>query len=386
MSNILLLSTSGGSGHIQAALAMKEKLADEDPSATIFERNLSDDWWTWFGKFVTRALWNIPQQRGMHRWLKFIWKQGPLAELVFALPTLVHAVRFFLYNDIDRVILTHHLNFLQILYAIDIAKRLGKKAPKLEVLIIELPTTEKMYYYKSFRKLNPKHHDRIEVLTVKPLTKSGYSDADHWLRLASLPFSTIKYVDFPLRKSFYVQTPGLTYSVGGKHLTSQDRVMTIMLGSQPTPKAILAYIRALEGIEIDKIFVMCSHQNVLIETIQKSAPKNVVALGPQPASAIADLLMHSTYTLTRSGAITSHELLHLAKGTIFIHTETGDLQGMPEWEAGNALYLEKKKGAKLVTPKTIRRELGSEQSLHSPFLSNTHSIDPDPHLSPQQSP
>ncbi|MCH9614456.1 MAG: hypothetical protein SP1CHLAM54_15840 [Chlamydiia bacterium] len=386
MSNILLLSTSGGSGHIQAALAMKEKLLDEDPKAVIFERNLSDDWWTWFGRYATHILWNVPQRRGMHRWLKFIWKQSHLTGFFFGLPTLFNAVRFFLYNDIDRVIVTHHLSYPTLFRALDIAKFFGRKCPKLEVVVIELPTTEKMYYYKSFRELNPKYHSRIEVLSVKPLAKQGHSDAEHWLRLAGLPFWVIKYIDFPLRKSFYVQTPGLTYSVGGEHLTSQDRVLTIMLGSQPTSKAILAYLKALEGLDLDKIFVMCSHQEKLLETVRKNSPDHVIGLGPQPASAIADLLIHSTYTLTRSGAITSQELLHLANGTILIHSETGDLCGMPEWEAGNALYLKEKKGAKLVTPMTIRSELGIEQTLHSPSLSGTDSTDLDSHLSPQQTP
>lgn len=365
MSNILLLSTSGGSGHIQAALAKKEALLENDPSCNIFEVNLSDDWWTWFGKFALNLLWNIPQRRGMVRWQKFIWKQQNIASYFFGPATLFNALRFFLYHDIDRIIITHQLCYRPLFWALDLAKLFGRKTPKLEIIVIELPTMERMYFYDAFKKLKPKDFDRIEVHTAKPLMQEGLSDAEHWLQVAGLPFRVIKYVDPPLRKSFYISTPALTYHVAGKHLTSKDRVLTLMLGSMPTVKSMIQYVQAMQELDLDYIFAMCSQNEKLKTKLDGLKLSNVVTLGPQPASTIADLIIHSTYTLTRSGAITSQELMRLSGGQILIHSETGDLSGMPEWEGGNALYLMQKKGAKLVSPNSLKSELGISQTPHS---------------------
>ena len=58
------------------------------------------------------------------------------------------------------------------------------------------------------------------------------------------------------------------------------------------------------------------------------------------------------------------ELMSVAQGQIWIHSETkGKIyvdqeklsHGMPIWEKGNAFYLRKKKGAKLVNPDSFQQ-------------------------------
>ena len=76
---------------------------------------------------------------------------------------------------------------------------------------------------------------------------------------------------------------------------------------------------------------------------------------------IASLYYRSDATFTRSGGLTAMELMSVAQGQIWIHSETrhGTIngeslgRGMPIWERGNASYLQEKKGARFITPETF---------------------------------
>ena len=62
-------------------------------------------------------------------------------------------------------------------------------------------------------------------------------------------------------------------------------------------------------------------------------------------------------TCTRSGGQTAMELMCVSTGQIWIHSEAKKgqdvLLGIPGWEGASAVYLQKQKGAKILTPDTI---------------------------------
>ena len=81
----------------------------------------------------------------------------------------------------------------------------------------------------------------------------------------------------------------------------------------------------------------------------------------QEDDVIASLYYRSNATFTRSGGLTSMELMSVAQGQIWIHSEVKKpnnhqkkvCKGMPIWEWGNAIYLQKKKGACFIHPETF---------------------------------
>lgn len=165
---------------------------------------------------------------------------------------------------------------------------------------------------------------------------------------------------------------------------SHAKMITILLGSQPASGATFEYVK--KWLQIAKephlsktpcyLFVFCADHEVgkkdlfyqvvnLVETTKKY-PENftVIPISFQQEDVIAPLLHRSDFTCTRSGGQTAMELMCVSTGMIWIHSEAKKkegltlsteelLQGIPGWEAFNALYLEKVRGAKIVTPETF---------------------------------
>lgn len=86
---------------------------------------------------------------------------------------------------------------------------------------------------------------------------------------------------------------------------------------------------------------------------------SIIPMGIQDDTVIAPLFYRSNATLTRSGGLTSMELLATGKGKIWIHAEDDQVQGffdgMPIWEKGNAEYLMNHLSAKIITPSKFHK-------------------------------
>lgn len=164
------------------------------------------------------------------------------------------------------------------------------------------------------------------------------------------------------------------------------KLTTVLLGSQPASQATLNYVKqyvevlsseVLSSKEMGEnrfcLFVFCSQhipgQMSLFQKIAeyldqlKEYPPYlmVIPFSFQNDEAIAPLFYRSDATCTRSGGQTSMELMCVSSGETWIHSEAVGkeptvealLEGIPGWEAANALYLKKIKGAKMITPETI---------------------------------
>jgi len=167
---------------------------------------------------------------------------------------------------------------------------------------------------------------------------------------------------------------------------SGDRLITVLLGSQPASESTFNYVKKF--IQLGKeqnlasglchIFVFCADHHPNGESLFSKVADYIGAIRKYPKSVtivpfsfqsddvIAPLFFRSDLTCTRSGGQTAMELMCVSHGEMWIHSETridperkGDLTqeellaGIPGWEAANALYLQKIRRAKLVTPDTI---------------------------------
>ena len=154
-----------------------------------------------------------------------------------------------------------------------------------------------------------------------------------------------------------------------------DRMVTILLGSQPARIATRSYVEKLASLAKEypntriHLFAFCADHMEGKETLLREVshfassipdyPKNlsIVPFSFQNEAVIAPLFYRSDATCTRSGGQTAMELMCVSTGEIWIHSEANEgqdvLKGIPGWEAASALYLQKLKGAKIVTPAKV---------------------------------
>lgn len=173
----------------------------------------------------------------------------------------------------------------------------------------------------------------------------------------------------------------------------QDTVFTILLGSQPANQATLNYVKGLIQLAHDlsvrkgkkiHLFVFCSEHcpgkpslfakvaDYIDQMQEYPRSLSVIPFSFQRDDVIAPLFYRSDLSCTRSGGQTAMELMTVSSGEIWVHSEARNdkrplterelLQGIPAWEAANAVYLQKTRGAKIVTPETfvphVRKKLG----------------------------
>jgi len=192
-------------------------------------------------------------------------------------------------------------------------------------------------------------------------------------------------------------------------IAAKDTLVLVMLGSQPTIPAMRSYLSASlylgntapDGVACTGkywVFLACGQPNVieyrgLYEDIVKTAEQvnaeserlRIVPFSGQPAAQIEG---RADATVTRTGGMTSGELLALGargdKRHVLLHIEVpigaSDVapkeqqryavwessvlgRGMVPWEAGNARYLMKQLGARLVTPAMFAAALEPAQDL-----------------------
>ena len=90
---------------------------------------------------------------------------------------------------------------------------------------------------------------------------------------------------------------------------------------------------------------------------------NIIPMSFQKDDVISDLFHRSDITITKSGGHTIMELMAVAKGEKWIHSEgRGEefeelLKGIPFWEAGNACYLREKFGGDIVNPLVLKERM-----------------------------
>lgn len=422
---ILVITSSGGGGLIQAAVAKEQEALAKDPQVVTIRKDVLRDWtWKWFGRFCIRC-WNGAQQSGNVRAQSFYLASQTLADYLFWFHIFFRSLRLLFKEEIDRVVDTQPFGTSAILKAIRLFNWRKERQLFLEKVLVDLPTPKATHFFRSIKRLTKGDRNCLKLTTIAPLLKEGETEADFWKSNCNLSAKEICYEDVYVRQAFKkfqgkarplqpmelslrfksaeeLQLMRRSFQRGpirARHnaeaihfqVAPEDRVITILLGSQPAKSATLAYVSGFLDLAKETthskapihLFVFASHHREGKETLfrkisnfvaqTKGYPSHlsIIPFSFQSDEAIAPLFFRSDLTCTRSGGQTAMELMCVSSGEIWIHSEAKSLpgqelsldqllKGIPGWESANALYLHKMQGGKIVTPETfssLAREL-----------------------------
>lgn len=408
---ILIITSSGGGGLLQTANAKEQEILEKNPNIVIVKRDLLKDWiWDPLGKFQIN-FWNRAQMKGN------IFAQSICVWGQFLVDFVLHPIIFFyaLYTlfkeDVDHIIDTQPLCTSAIVKSLRIYNCKRKKNVKLEKVLVDLPTKKATHFFRPIKKLSAKNRRLIRLTSIAPLLEEGETAEEFWQSTCGLSEKEINLEEVYVRQAFR-EFKGKSKSTSTMRLRVRyknaeevrlmsksfergsirakvkpeevefsvdptDRVITVLLGSQPASEATYLYVEKIVSLarEFPKIatqlFVFCADHKEGEETLYrrvaeiagqiKNYPKNlsIIPFSFQKEDIIAPLFYRSDINCTRSGGQTAMELICVSTGEMFIHSEAKKgqdvLQGISGWESASAVYLQKVKGAKIVTPDTVQQ-------------------------------
>lgn len=404
--NLLLITSSGGGGHLQAAKAKIASIRSNNPNAIIYQQDLLLDW---LGPIIGRLfgwVWNFSMKKGWVVVQERLQQSQRFLDITFWPLIFTYTFTQLIRRDIDEIIDTQPLGTSAIIKATRLASFWTKKPLFVEKVITELPTEEVTHFFKPIKRLSDKDRIFLRIISAKPLAWD--TAKQFWHKACNIDEASVSYEGLPLRPAFYQYIESVPSSISlpvsiqyAHHrkmilkslqrgcteadiqkdaiyftLDPDDYVFTLMLGSQPTEKATTQYVknfisfyRKFPTVKKSHLFVLCGHHyrscsllhkiyNLVCSTQEYPSQLTVIPLPFQDDTIIAPLFARSNATFTRSGGITSLELMAVARGSIWIHMEQHSHNKlfrkpypyMVSWERGNAFYLHSIKGAQFITP------------------------------------
>lgn len=409
LKKLLIITSSGGGGLIQTANAKAQEALAKNPGLQIVRRDLLKDWlWKPLGDYFIN-FWNKAQRKGNIP-AQMICVSGQFLVDIFLHPTIFCYALYTLFKeDVDHVIDTQPLGTSAIVKALRIFNRKRGKDVRLEKVLVDLPTKKATHFFRPIRKLSRKNRNMVLLTTIAPLLDDGETAEEFWQSTCGLSEKEINLEEVYVRQAFRQYkgksrpVDSMRISVSTKNeeevrlmqktfqrgsirskikanevefaVEASDRMVTILLGSQPASEATLNYVKKFASFakQFPKItthlFVFCAdHQEGEDSLFRKVAdaagrikdyPKNlsIIPFSFQNEDVIAPLFYRSDITCTRSGGQTAMELMCVSTGEIWLHSEAKKgqdlLEGIPGWEAASAVYLQKLRGAKILTPEMI---------------------------------
>lgn len=411
-SKILIITSSGGGGLLQTANAKEQEHVLKNPELAIVKIDLLKDWiWKPLGRYFIN-FWNKAQKKGDVKAQRFCANGQFWLDVFFHPIFFCFAVRTIIKENIDHIIDTQVLATSAIVKAARILNWLRKKQVKVEKVLVDLPTSQATHFFGPIKRMSDTNRNLIILTTIQPLLKEGENEEAFWRKNCNLRLDQIQYEDVYVRQAFLkykkkarsekpidilIRTKNneekkLIKECSGKGwivliekenemvfaLDPEVHMITLLLGSQPAKNGTLNYVKkwielAPNFTQKTVLFVFCAdhelNQNSLFKLVSeyvtsiKKYPKmlSIVPFSFQKEDVIAALFHRSNVTCTRSGGQTAMELMCVSTGEMWIHSEAkGEnptteelLNGILGWESASALYLQKVKGAKIVTPETF---------------------------------
>jgi hypothetical protein len=365
---ILLITSAAGGGHLQAARVKAAEYRD----ATITTFDILPGSLGPLGSLCAR-LWNRAQERGNYRKQQWLARRQPLADRLFWLPIYIATLIRLLRHNADLIIDTQPVGTSAIIAAARCAMRWQRRQILIRKVLTELPSCEIPHYLAPMRRLSSKARRLIQLETLPPLP----DDAATWEEEYGITARNLVLRAPLLRETFReildtlptISELTIETEAGKRTIAIPDRarVTTIMLGSHQPEQATIAYVKRFIEAKCDTtddlLFVVATYDSLYnaIAALDSAPHLEIIPLTFQEEGVIAPLLYRSDATLTKAGGLTAMELLAIARGEIWIHSESPPdeepLDGMPIWEAGNARYLMRAKGAHCVTPQTCHEPL-----------------------------
>jgi len=410
---LLIITSSGGGGLIQTANAKEQEALVKDPNLLIVRRDIFRHWvWKPFGNFCVN-FWNKAQLGGNLKAQKIcVW--GQFLVDYFLYPTLfIHALYTLFKEDVDQVIDTQPMGTVAILQAIRIYNARRGKNVRLEKILVDLPTKKATHFFRPIKGLSKKNRRNLQLTSIVPLLEKGETAEEFWQTNCGMSEKEVHYEEVYVRQAFQkfkrkirsdeimkikvkfknreerdlmrktIERGSISANLRESEfefkIRPEDRMVTVLLGSQPAKEGTLNYTKKFAALvkEFPKtpfhLFVFCAdHQegeDSLFRKVTdfacqiKDFPKHfsIIPFSFQNEDVIAPLLYRSDATCTRSGGQTAMELMCVSTGEMWIHSEAKEknpsmemlLEGIPGWEAESAIYLQRMRGAKVVTPETF---------------------------------
>lgn len=410
LKKLLIITSSGGGGLIQTANAKEQEALAKYPDLQIVRRDLLKDWIFWkpLSQYFIN-FWNKAQKKGNISAQK-ICVSGQFLFDIFLHPVIfLYALYTLFKEDVDYVIDTQPLGTSAIVKALRIYNRRRGRNIRLEKVLVDLPTKKATHFFRPIKKLSSQNRSLVLLTTIAPLLDEGESEEEFWQSTCGLSAKEINLEEVYVRQAFREfkgkgkTTDSMRIKVAYKNseelnlmqktfqkgtirskahfgeveffIEPTDKLITVLLGSQPAGDSTLNYIKKMIALVKEfptiktHLFVFCAdHKEGERSLFQKIAeavslvkdyPKHlsIIPFSFQTEKVIAPLFYRSDITCTRSGGQTAMELMCVSTGEIWIHSEASEgqdvLQGIPGWEAASAVYLQKLRGAKIVTPDRI---------------------------------
>ncbi len=409
LKKILIVTSSGGGGLIQTANAKAQEMLAKYPAVQLARKDLLKDWVVNPVGYFFIKLWNNAQKKGNVSVLT-AWVSLQFLADIFLHPNIFVCALYTLFKeDVDHVIDTQPLGTSAMIKALRIYNWKSGKNVRLEKVLVDLPTKKATHFFRPIKKLSKKNRQFLQLTTIAPLLDEGETAEEFWQSTCGLSEKEIHLEDVYVRQAFreykgkvrsaeptqiriscknaeemsLVQKTSQRGSISSAikegeiefSIDPADRVITVLLGSQPSSEAALSYVQKFASFArkypkiMTHLFVFCADHKEGEPTLfrkvadvvsrMKDYPKNVsiIPFSFQTENVIAPLFYRSDITCTRSGGQTAMELMCVSTGEIWIHSEAHKdqdvLEGIPGWEAASAIYLKKLKGAKIITPDLI---------------------------------
>ncbi len=413
---LLIITSSGGGGLIQAANAKEQEARANNPQISIIRRDVLRDWLGQrLGEYCANR-WNQAQIKGDVADQAFCaWAQLSISEYIFWPNIFLHTLYILFKEDVDEIIDTQCLGTSAILAALRIYNKRKKKQVRLQKVLVDLPTKKATHFFHPIKKLTEKSRRLLQLIAIPPLLEEGETAEEFWQSTCNLSEKEVHCGDVYVRQAFkkFQNKPRTHESMNVKvrvksdeelqliqksfkrgpiqskihgrevefQIQARDRMVTVLLGSNPANQATFNYMRNFIPIANDvkvptHLFVFCADHKIggqslfstVVEYVEKikDYPKNlsIIPFSFQNEDVIAPLFFRSDATCTRSGGQTAMELMCVSRGEIWIHSETKKnpnreltneelLKGIPGWESESAVYLQKIRGAKIITPDTF---------------------------------
>lgn len=407
MKKVLIITSSGGGGLLQSAIAKEQQLKEQDPNVVIVKKDILLDWVPpvgYFGKWF----YNWAQKSGRVFFQGLLARCNIYADIVCFPAVFYHTLKTLFKEEIDHVMDNTPICTSATVKAVRFYSYLKKKPLYLEKVLVDLPTKHYRFLLKSIKRLSKKDKKYIQIVTIEPLLEKNQTEEEFWQKYLGLPKSQIVYEKYLIRSAFKkmmgkrrehktysirIKTSGLeeqkfldrclTYNKAPVQrlfdgfeflINPEDKLIVLLLGSQPAREATSKYIEKLMHLVRQKeenyyLFVFLNHfknkksglfSNFLDFFKNKPQNLNLIPMSFQEDETIATLFHRSDLTITRSGGHTIMELMAVAKREKWIHSEAKKssslkhlLKGFVPWEGGNALYLQQRMEGKIVTPNSI---------------------------------
>lgn len=426
----LVMDNAAGGGHVQVANFMEGALNAGGKDRVVKREIYKTCLGKWIGNYATNS-WNSDQKNERIAKINSLTKIQFIFDILIAIPVFFSTWAMLRKHKIEHVVNVQPMGLKAIIYAVRIEnfmRSLFKGAGQIKVSLImtDLPTDQTVNFFSPLKRLSKRDRAVLQVFTTTPLVQKGETEATFWAKHANLSLDNVKtYPDFPLRPAFRavadqdrtqpinlgiqchspaakadleraLRSPaGAEVPAGAEgnlthRINPDDRVITIMLGSQASFDATIAYVEKLvelsprEEDRQTKIFVCCGDPKPgepsliaalyeKVATLDKPESVLIAPLSRQDDKVLAPLIARSDVTITRSGGLTAMELQAVATGKILIHsaakpvkegvelTQKQLLNGMFTWESGNARFLQRDKNTWMTTPNQLPSDLFADK-------------------------